>query len=171
MLVRPSLSPTYGRMNSFAGSSRFKAWQAAANILVGLPSAEEKAAYIKLSDFKLPRAILEVRSGHHWPSLKPSFDLIENHCHQSVNPKDKRTYRKQDTFHRGLAGWAVIHPGDTVDWDVHDIVILSQALYVSFFRLHHSVTTAAVELTQRRAIDDLVEMAFMGRPESIHSVV
>ena len=58
-----------------------------------------------------------------------------------------------------------------VDGDVHDIAILSQALYMSFFRLHHSVITNAGELTQRHAIDDLVEMAFMGRTESIHSVV
>jgi hypothetical protein len=58
-----------------------------------------------------------------------------------------------------------------VDRDVHDIASLAQALYVSFFRLHDSVNTNAVELTQRRAIDDIVEMAFQGRMESIHSVV
>ena len=58
-----------------------------------------------------------------------------------------------------------------VDGDVHDIASLAQALYVSYFRLHHSVNNNAVELTQRRAIDDILEMAFMGRKESIHSVV
>ena len=54
---------------------------------------------------------------------------------------------------------------------MHDIASLAQALYVSFFRLHDSVNTNAVELTQRRAIDDIVEMAFKGRMESIHWVV
>ena len=58
-----------------------------------------------------------------------------------------------------------------VDRDVHDIASLAQVLYVSFFRLPDSVNTNAVELTQRRAIDDIVEMAFQGRMESIHSVV
>ena len=54
---------------------------------------------------------------------------------------------------------------------MHDIASLAQALYVSFFRLHDSVNTNAVELTQRRAIDDIVEMAFKGRMESMHWVV
>jgi hypothetical protein len=58
-----------------------------------------------------------------------------------------------------------------VDGDVHDIASLAQALYVSFFRLLDSVNNNAVELTQRRAIDDIVEMAFKGRMKSIHSVV
>jgi hypothetical protein len=58
-----------------------------------------------------------------------------------------------------------------VNGDVHDIASLAQALYVSFFRLYDSVTSGAVELTQRRAIDDIVEMAFRGRMGSIHSVV
>jgi hypothetical protein len=58
-----------------------------------------------------------------------------------------------------------------VDGDVHDIASLAQALYVSFFRLLDSVNNNAVELTQRRAIDDIVEMDFKGRMKSIHSVV
>ena len=58
--------------------------------------------------------------------------------------------------------------------DVHDIVSLAQALYVSFFRLHHSVNSHAVEFTRRDVlrIDDIhKQWAFMGRKESIHSVV
>ena len=158
-------------MNSLARSSHFEAWWVAAEIQIGLPSVEEREVYIKLYDFTLPRAILEVRSGHHSPSLILWFDFIGNHCHQSVNPKEREKYCSQDIFYEGLAGWAGSHPEEPVDGDVHDIVMLSQALYVSFSRLHHSVNNDAVEPTQRRAIDDLVEMAFMGRTVSIHSVV
>ena len=57
------------------------------------------------------------------------------------------------------------------DVDVHNMASLAQTLYVSFSRLVDSVDTNAVELTQRRAIDDIVELAFKGRMESIHSVV
>ena len=57
------------------------------------------------------------------------------------------------------------------DVDVHNMASLAQTLYVSFSRLVHSVDTNAVELTQRCVIDDIVEMAFQGRMESIHSVV
>ena len=67
--------------------------------------------------------------------------------------------------------WAGSHQGKMVDGDVHDIASLAQALYMSFFCLHDSVINNAVELTQRRVIDDIVEMAFRGRMESIHSVV
>ena len=52
---------------------------------------------------------------------------------------------------------------------MHDIASLAQALDGSF-RLDHSVNNHSVELTQRRAIDDIMEMAFMGRNGSIHSV-
>jgi hypothetical protein len=58
-----------------------------------------------------------------------------------------------------------------VDVDVHNIAGLAQALSVPFSRLHHSVINNAVELTQRRAIDDIVDLAFSGRMGSIHSVV
>ena len=51
---------------------------------------------------------------------------------------------------------------------MHDIASLAQALYVSFFLLHNSVNTNTVELMQRHVIDDIVEMAFKGRMESIH---
>jgi hypothetical protein len=87
------------------------------------------------------------------------------------NAKRKNRYRAQGIFYEGLNGWAANHPESIVDGDVHDIASLAQALYVSFFRLHHSINNHAVELTQRRAIDDIVEMAFMGRNESIHSVM
>lgn len=100
----------------------------------------------------------------------PWFDLIEIHF-QSDDAKQKNTYRFQDIFYDGLAGWAMSNPEKMVDEDVHDIARLSPALYVAFFRLRHSVASNAVDLTQRRAIDDIVEMAFMGRKGSIHSVV
>jgi hypothetical protein len=58
-----------------------------------------------------------------------------------------------------------------VDGDVHNIAGLAQALSVPFARLHDSVINDAVELTQRRAIDDIVDLAFSGRMGSIHSVV
>ena len=54
---------------------------------------------------------------------------------------------------------------------MHNMASLAQTLYVSFSRLVDSVDTNAVELTQRRAIDDIVDLAFKGRMESLHSVV
>ena len=134
------------------------------------PRKEPRAAYHRLSDFRLPRAILEVRSGHHRPLLIPRSDLIAIHCLQSDDAKQKHTHRLQDVFYDGLAGWAKSHPDKVVEEDVHDIAKLSQALYVAFFRLRDSVTNNAAELPRRRALDDLVEMAFMGRKGSIHSV-
>jgi len=80
-------------------------------------------------------------------------------------------YCVQDIFYEGLKGWALNHPKSMVDGDVHDMASLAQALYVSFFLLHNSVNTNTVELMQRHVIDDIVEMAFMGRNESIHLVV
>jgi len=53
---------------------------------------------------------------------------------------------------------------------MHDIASFSQALYVSFSRLHRSADNHEVVLSQRRAIDDIIEMAFSGRKGSIHSV-
>ena len=85
--------------------------------------------------------------------------------------KQKDKYCSQDIFYEGLSGWAGSHKDKMVDRDVHDIASLAQALYVSFFRLHNSVNTNAVEFTQRHAINDIMEMAFQGRMESIHSVV
>jgi hypothetical protein len=57
-----------------------------------------------------------------------------------------------------------------VDEDVHNIARFAMPLYMSFFRLHHSVKNHEVELAQRRAIDDIMEIAFMGRKGSIHLV-
>ena len=54
---------------------------------------------------------------------------------------------------------------------MHNIAGLAQALSVPFARLHDSVINDAVELTQRRAIDDIVDLAFSGRMGSIHLVV
>lgn len=53
---------------------------------------------------------------------------------------------------------------------MHNIARFAMPLYMSFFRLHHSVKNHEVELAQRRAIDDIIEIAFMGRKGSIHSV-
>jgi hypothetical protein len=88
-----------------------------------------------------------------------------------TDAKRKDKYRSQDIFYEGLSGWVGSHKDKMVDRNVHNIASLAQVLYVSFLRLHDSVNTNAVELTQRRAINDIVEMAFQGRMESIHSVV
>ena len=57
-----------------------------------------------------------------------------------------------------------------MDEDVHDIAYFARPLFMSFFRIDHSVKTGAVELAQRRPIDDIMEIAFMGRKGSIHSI-
>jgi hypothetical protein len=41
---------------------------------------------------------------------------------------------------------------------------------MTFFRLDYSIKNHEVELAQRRAIDDIMEIAFMGRKGSIHSI-
>jgi hypothetical protein len=81
--------------------------------------------------------------------------------------KQKNRYCTQDIFYDSITGWAVNHPELVVNRDVHNIASLAQALYVSFFHLHHSINNHAVELTRRHVIDDI----FMGRNGSTHSIV
>ncbi|KIM81513.1 hypothetical protein PILCRDRAFT_8576 [Piloderma croceum F 1598] len=135
-------------LDNLAKSAQFSEWQAAAHIFNDAPSSDAKEKFKKLSEFTLPCAIL-----------------------QSEDAKHKDTYCTQDTFYNTLFGWAATQPESMVDDDVHDIAHFAMPLYMSFFHLHHSVKNHAVELAQRHAIDDIMEIAFMGRKGSIHSVL
>jgi len=134
--------------STLAKSPHFSTWQVAARIYDEAPQADAEEKFDELSRFQLPAAILQT---------------------EDARRKDK--YCSQDIFYDRLSGWAALNPESLVDEDVHDIAYFARPLFMSFFRIDHSVNTGAVELAQRRPIDDIMEIAFMGRKGSIHSIV
>ncbi|KDQ59697.1 hypothetical protein JAAARDRAFT_33274 [Jaapia argillacea MUCL 33604] len=127
----------YVAAGKFAKSSLFQPWTDRANIRWQTRLSEKfQTTYTSLSSFKLPKAI-----------LSQSTDILNG----------------QEEFRARLSEWAIANPECVCDDDPHGLSSVWLLLCSAYARIRDSAENDAKEGTQRRGVDDLIELALSSR--------